>query len=130
MDARFIHLRLHTEYSLCDGIVRIKPLVAAVAADGMPAVAVTDQCNLFALVKFYQAAMAGGVKPIAGVDLWVAERSGVPPARLVLLVQDSTGYRNLTRLVSRAYLEGRHGNQVLLQRAWLEGMTDGLIALS
>jgi DNA polymerase-3 subunit alpha len=130
MPVPFVHLRLHTEYSLCDGIVRIKPLVEAVAAAGMPAVAVTDQSNLFALVKFYKAAQARGIKPIAGVDLWLAAGEGQPPARLVLLCQDATGYRNLTRLVSRSYIEGRHGGHILLQPEWLAGLSDGLIALS
>ncbi len=130
MPVPFVHLRLHTEYSLCDGIVRIKPLVEAVASAGMPAVAVTDQSNLFTLVKFYKAALARGVKPIAGVDLLIAEEEGQPPSRLVLLCQDTIGYRNLTRLVSRSYTEGRHGGRILLQHAWLDGQSDGLIALS
>jgi len=124
----FVHLDLHTEYSLCDGLVRIKPLVEAVAAAGMPAVAVTDQSNLFALVKFYLAALARGVKPIAGADLWVDDGDG--PARLHLLAQDTAGYRNLMRLVSRSYTEGRHGEQAVLHGDWLEGSADGLIALS
>ncbi len=130
MPVPFVHLRLHTEYSLCDGIVRIKPLVEAVAAAGMPAVAVTDQSNLFALVKFYKAALARGVKPLAGVDLWVQDGAGEAPTRLVLLCQDAIGYRNLTRLVSRSYTEGRHGGRILLDSAWLEGQSDGLVALS
>ncbi|MDX1592735.1 MAG: DNA polymerase III subunit alpha [Gammaproteobacteria bacterium] len=130
MPVPFVHLRLHTEYSLCDGIVRVKPLIDAVAGAGMPAVAVTDQSNLFALVKFYKAAVARGVKPIAGVDLWVADPDGEAPHRLVLLCQDATGYRNLTRLVSRCYIEGRHGGHIQLAGEWLEGQTAGLIALS
>ncbi len=69
MSFAFVHLRLHTEYSLVDGLVRIKPLANAVAEKGMPAVAVTDQSNLFAMVKFYRAAMAQGIKPIIGVDI-------------------------------------------------------------
>ena len=130
MPVPFVHLRLHTEYSLCDGIVRIKPLVEAVAEAGMPAVAVTDQSNLFALVKFYRAALARGIKPIAGVDLWLADEEGQPPSRLTLLCQDAVGYRNLKCLVSRAYTEGRHGGHILLQHAWLGDQSDGLIALS
>ena len=130
MPVPFVHLRLHTEYSLCDGLVRIKPLVEAVAAAGMPAVAVTDQSNLFALVKFYKAALARGIKPLAGVDLWLEGGEGEAPSRLVLLCQDAGGYRNLTRLVSRCYTEGRHGGQITLADAWLEGQTEGLIALS
>jgi DNA polymerase III subunit alpha len=71
VDPTFVHLHLHSEYSLVDGLVRIKPLVKAVAAAGMPAIAVTDQANLFSLVRFYKAAVGAGVKPIAGADLWV-----------------------------------------------------------
>jgi DNA polymerase-3 subunit alpha len=130
MPVPFVHLRLHTEYSLCDGLVRIKPLVDAVAAAGMPAVAVTDQSNLFAQVKFYKAALARGIKPLVGVDLWLDAGDGEAPGRLALLCQDDTGYRNLTRLVSRCYTEGRHGGHITLSGAWLEGQTEGLIALS
>ena len=101
--------RLHTEYSLVDSVVRVEELVEAVAAAGMPAVGISDQCNLFAMVKFYRAALARGVQPIIGVDLL---RPGDPsdqqgPSRLTLLCQNLDGYRNLTRLVSRAWLEGQ-----------------------
>ncbi len=131
MSSGFVHLHLHSEYSLVDGIVRIPALVKAVAAAGMPAVAITDQGNLFAMVKFYKAAQAAGVKPIVGVDLWVrCDAEGSPPHRLVLLCQNQDGYRNLTRLVSRTYLEGQHRGMPMLDRAWLDGHTDGLIALS
>ncbi len=131
MPHRFVHLRLHSEYSLANGVVRIKPLVRAVAAANMPAVALTDQGNLFAMVKFYRAAMAAGVKPIIGVDVWLHnEQEHNQPSRLVLLCQDDTGYKNLTQLVSRSYLEGQHRGMPILQRDWLEGHTDGLIALS
>ncbi|MGD8484001.1 MAG: PHP domain-containing protein, partial [Thioalkalispiraceae bacterium] len=86
MQTPFVHLRVHTEYSLVDGIVRIKPLAQAAAAAGMPAIAVTDQCNLFSLVKFYRAAMAAGVKPIIGADLWLHNEHDINnPSRIVLL---------------------------------------------
>ncbi|MDY6978258.1 MAG: DNA polymerase III subunit alpha [Pseudomonadota bacterium] len=127
----FVHLHLHTEYSLVDGLVRIKPLVRAAAEAGMPAVAMTDQCNLFGMVKFYKAAIAAGIKPIIGVDTWLHNEDDPNlPSRLVLLCQDNTGYRNLTRLVSRSYIEGQHRGQPTLSREWLEGATEGLIALS
>lgn len=125
----FVHLHLHTEYSLVDSVVRIKPLVKQVAAAGMPAVAVTDMANLFGAVKFYKAALAAGVKPIIGADLRV-RRGEEEPFRLVLLCQDYEGYRNLTRLVSRAYLEGQLRGTPILAVEWLEGASDGLIALS
>ncbi len=131
MPPGFVHLHLHSEYSLSDSVVRIRPLVEAVAAAGMPAVAVTDQGNLFAMVKFYRAAVAAGIKPVVGVDLRVQEEAdGRAPSRLVLLCQDLTGYRNLTELVSRTYTEGQGRGEPLLQREWLAGHTDGLIALS
>jgi DNA polymerase-3 subunit alpha len=128
----FVHLRLHTEYSLVDGLVRIEELAAAARAAGMPAVAVTDQCNLFALVKFVRAAQAAGVKPIVGVDVWVADASERGErTRLTLLCMNLAGYRNLTRLVSRSYLEGQRKGPPTLERAWLEAASvDGLIALS
>jgi DNA polymerase-3 subunit alpha len=131
MPAAFIHLHVHTEYSLVNGTVRIKPLVKSVADAGMPAVAVTDQCNLFAMVKFYRAAMAQGVKPIIGVDVWVAEPGeNATPSRLVLLCKSRTGYLNLTRLVSRSYTEGQHRGLPMLEPGWFDGCTEGLIALS
>jgi len=131
MSAAFVHLRLHTEYSLVDGIVRVKPLMKAVAGAGMPAVAMTDQSNLFAMVKFYTAAMAAGVKPIIGADVWLHNaQEPSQPDRLVLLCKDKVGYLNLSRLISRAYTEGQHLGRPMLQRDWLVGSTDGLIALS
>ena len=131
MQARFIHLRVHSEYSLVDGIVRIKPLIAALAQQGVPAVAVTDQSNLFSMVKFYRAASGAGLKPIIGVDVWLHnEEDANTPFRLVLLVQNEQGYRNLTRLVSRSYQQGQHLGRPMLERSWLEGACDGLIALS
>ena len=108
MSHGFVHLRLHTEYSLSDSVVRVPELIAAVAAAGMPAVAVTDQSNLFAMMKFYREALKAGLKPLVGVDLLVREEGErQPPTRLTLLCQSPAGYRNLARLVSRAYLEGQ-----------------------
>src|SRR5579871_3405619 len=109
MNPGFVHLRLHTEYSLIDSVVRVPQLIESVAAAGMAAVAVTDQSNLFAMVKFYRAALGRGVKPLIGVDLLVRE-SGERAVghRLSLLCQSEIGYRNITRLVTRAYLEGQH----------------------
>jgi DNA polymerase III subunit alpha len=103
MKAQFVHLRLHTEFSLVDSIVRVPELLAATVGAGMPAVAVTDQSNLFAMVKFYREALSQGVKPIIGVDLLVAEsaeRRG--SSRVTLLCQTQEGYRNVTRLITRA----------------------------
>ena len=131
MTVSFVHLRVHTEYSLVDGAVRIKPLVARARELGMPAVGITDQSNLFGLVKFYNAARSEGIKPIAGVDLWVDEGEVQPPSRLTLLCQNAAGYRHLTRLVTRLYREGQGRGLPLLQWGWLdEEGVDGLIALS
>ncbi len=129
---RFVHLHLHTEYSLVDSVLRIRPLMSAVAERGMPAVALTDQSNLFALVKFYRSALAQGVKPLIGLDLLLsAEDDPERPDRLVLLCQNRTGYRNLTRLVTRTYLEGQHRGVPMARPEWLDReSTDGLIALS
>jgi len=128
----FIHLRLHTEFSLSDSVVRVPELVAAVAAAGMPAVAVTDQNNLFAMVKFYREALKSGVKPIVGVDLLVREEGErQAPSRLTLLCQSLAGYRNLARLVTRAYLEGQDRGTPRLERAWLTAAAlEGLLGLS
>ncbi|MDH5445851.1 MAG: DNA polymerase III subunit alpha, partial [Gammaproteobacteria bacterium] len=131
MQPSFVHLHLHTEYSLVDGMIRVKPLAQAVAEQRMPAVAVTDQGNLFAMVKFYRAAMATGVKPIIGADIWVHnEQNPNQPSRLVLLCKDNEGYRNLTYLVSKTYLEGQHRGIPILDKKWLNGYSNGLIALS
>ncbi len=131
MQPTFVHLRVHSEYSLVDGLVRVKPLVAAAVAAGMPAVALTDQSNLFAMVRFYKAALAAGVKPIVGVDCWLRDSEDPnKPFRLVLLAQHERGYRHLTELISRGYREGQHLGRPMLERPWLEGACDGLIALS
>src|SRR5580692_5859464 len=128
----FVHLRLHTEYSLSDSVVRVPELVAAAAAAGMPAIAVTDQNNLFAMVKFYREALQQGVKPIVGVDLLVAESSERRgSSRLTLLCQTQEGYRNVTRLVTRAYLEGQKHGPPMIERGWLTAQSlSGLIGLS
>lgn len=126
----FVHLRLHTEYSLEDGTVRIAELVKRAADMGMPAVAVTDWHNLFGLVKFYRQAMARGIKPIAGADLRVSDPDHPELYGVVtLLVQNRIGYLNLCRLLSRSFLEGRFRGQPRIHPAWLRGQTDGLIIL-
>ncbi len=131
MNPRFIHLRLHTEYSLVDGVVRIKPLMKTLADQNVPAVALTDQSNLFAMVKFYRAAMSAGIKPIIGVDIWVRPAVETEkPSRMVLLCQNNEGYLNVTRLISRGYLEGQHGGIPMIEVDWLRESSDGVIALS
>ena len=132
MTTPFVHLHLHTEYSLVDSTVRIQSLMAACRDDGMPAVAMTDQNNLFGLVKFYRKALAAGIKPVIGVDLRIADDED-PKRRhtLILLCQDNEGYRNLSCLLSRAFLEGQVRGEPLARREWLTAEScKGLIALS
>jgi DNA polymerase III subunit alpha len=131
MNPRFIHLRLHTEYSLVDGVVRIKPLMKTLSERNTPAIALTDQSNLFAMVKFYRAAMSAGIKPIIGVDIWVSPAvESEKPSRMVLLCQNNEGYQNVTRLISRAYLEGQHSGVPMIEVDWLREANAGIIALS
>ncbi|WDH36554.1 DNA polymerase III subunit alpha [Pseudomonas chlororaphis] len=131
MPASFVHLRLHTEYSLVDGLVRIKPLVKTLAGMGMPAVAVTDQNNMCSLVKFYKAAMGTGIKPICGADLWLSNKDPENPlSRISLLVMNAVGYRNLTELISRGFIDGQRNGQIIIEREWVAEAAEGLIMLS
>ncbi len=131
MTVEFVHLHLHSEYSLVDGLVRIKPLIKAVADAEMPAVAVTDQHNLFAAVKVYKAAQQSGIKPILAADLRLRDPSdSKKSSRFVLLCQNTEGYLNLSRLLSRAYIEGQHLGVPMLDLEWLDGYTEGLICLA
>ncbi|MDE2209405.1 MAG: DNA polymerase III subunit alpha [Betaproteobacteria bacterium] len=127
----FVHLRLHSEFSIADGTLRIDDAIAAAEADRMPALALTDLANQFGLIKFYRAARARGVKPIAGCDLWVANDSERDqPSRVLLLAASRDGYLKLCDWLSRAYLHHQHRGRPELQRAWFSEGTDGLIALS
>ncbi len=129
---RFIHLRLHSEYSVTDGIVRIGDAVKRAAGDGMPAMALTDLANLFGLVKFYTGARGKGVKPIAGADCWIANPEAPEDAyRLLLLVRNRRGYQQLCELLTKAYLvEGRRDRAEIRREWFAEIGCDGLIALS
>ncbi|PCC99306.1 DNA polymerase III subunit alpha [Halopseudomonas pelagia] len=131
MTHSFVHLRVHSEFSLVDGIVKIKPLIKMVAEAGMPAVAVTDQNNMCSLVKFYKASMGGGVKPISGVDVWlVGANDDNQLTRLSLLAMNRNGYRNLTELISRGYTEGQRNGVVTIRREWVAESSEDVIALS
>ena len=130
--AAFVHLHVHTEYSLVDSTVRIAALMDRCATDGMPAVALTDQNNLFGMVKFYKKAVAAGIKPIIGADLRIAtdDDSG-RPYRLILLCQNNAGYRNLSQLLTKSFLQGQVRGEPLVRREWLTAEScEGLIALS
>ncbi len=130
-DPQFIHLRVHSEYSITDGILRIGDAVQRAAGDGMPALALTDLMNLFGLVKFYTGARGKGVKPIAGADCWVANPDEPDrPYRLLLLVRNRQGYLQLCELLTRAYTVERR-DRAEIRKEWLvEVGCDGLIALS
>lgn len=131
MQTRFVHLRVHTEYSLIDGLVRIKPLMKALPEKGMNAVAITDYCNLFAAVKVFQSALGTGIKPILGGDLAIHDPEKPEMVHsLLLLCQNNTGYKNLTCLVSKAYQDGQYHGEPRVQMDWIKDYTDGLIALS
>ncbi len=131
MQPKFIHLRLHSEYSLVDGLVKVKPLASALADLNMPAVAITDQSNFFSLVKFYRASLGKGIKPIAGADIYLLNPDDLAtPFCLTLLVKNNEGYRVLTELISKAYQEGQHQGVPMVKREWIEENHAGLIALS
>ena len=132
---RYVHLRLHSEFSVVDGIVRIDDAVKRAAQDGQGALALTDSANVFGAVRFYAAARRYGVKPILGCDVWISndvDRDN--PHRLGVLVQDKVGYLNLCDLLTRAYLENQHRNRAELRIDWFEAdggrRAAGLIALS
>ena len=128
----FVHLRLHTEFSIVDGTNRVDDVVQAAADDGQPALAITDLNNLFGAIKFYKAAQAKGVKPLIGADVWVQAtgREDAPLARLLLLVQNQQGYLNLCELLSRAWTHEPIKGQSVMRLAWLQERSAGLLALS
>ena len=131
MSPRFVHLHLHSEFSIVDGMVRIGPLIERTKALGMPAVAITDRANFFCMVRFYRAAVAAGIKPIVGVDLPLESASdNVPPGVLTLLAMDDGGYRRLARLLTRCYMAERSTGVPVAARAWVHECTDGVIAIS
>ena len=127
----FVHLRVHSEYSLLDGLVDVKALAKASAKHQMPAVALSDHANLFGLIKFYRAAEAQGIKPLCAADLYVTNPLDLQTPHLItLIVQTIEGYRHLARLISRAYKENQHQGVPHLLPSWLEENSEGLIALS
>ena len=128
---QFVHLHLHTEYSLVDSIVRVPKLMQLVSKLGMTAVALTDVNNLFALVKFYQTAVKHCIKPIIGLEAQVTGLTPKEPnSRIVFLCKNEKGYKTLTKLVTRSYLEGQRGSGPTLERGWLIDAGQDLIVLS
>ena len=129
----FVHLRIHTEFSVVDGTNRIDEIVEAAAADQQPALAITDLSNLFGAVKFYKETRKAGVKPLIGADVWVqapGKEAGAPAVRLLLLVQNNRGYLNLCELITRAWTQNVVRDQAIIKLEWLQELNEGLIALS
>ncbi|APR04866.1 DNA polymerase III subunit alpha [Thauera chlorobenzoica] len=129
---RFVHLRLHSEYSISDGIVQLDPAIATAAADGMPALGISDLANLFGMVKFYKGARARGIKPIIGVDAWIQnETERDKPFRALLICRDRIGYGQLCELLTRAYLDNKYRGRAEMRREWFDdGAASGLLCLS
>ncbi len=130
-DPRFIHLRVHSDYSMIDGLAKTGPLVKKVASLGMPAFAITDFTNLCGLVKFYGAAHGAGIKPIVGADVYLeTELLGDEYAHLTILARDNVGYQNLTLLISEAYKHGYGAAGPVIKQEWLTTYKEGLLLLS
>jgi DNA polymerase-3 subunit alpha len=128
----FVHLRMHSEFSLSDSLVRIKPLMKTLQAEQMPAIALTDQSNMCGMIKFYKAAQGAGIKPICGCDIFLAAPAGtdLPISSMTLLAMNAQGYKNLTEIVSQGFQHGQADGKAIIQRDWLRQRQDGLIALS
>ncbi|MBB1318279.1 DNA polymerase III subunit alpha [Shewanella sp. SR43-4] len=130
-DPRFVHLRVHSDYSMSDGVAKVKPIIAAAESQGMAAIALTDQNNFCGLVKFYGACHGVGIKPIIGADFWV-QTPGFEKefCALTIIAMNNDGYQNLTQLISEAYLRGHIDNRVVIDQDWLIKYNSGLIILS
>ncbi|RDD93128.1 DNA polymerase III subunit alpha [Acidovorax sp. BoFeN1] len=126
----FVHLRLHTEFSVVDGTNRIDELAKAAAKDGQPALAITDLSNLFGAIKFYKEMRGKGVKPILGAEVFVEGEAGAAPSRILLLVQGHRGYLNLSELLARAWTRNVVKAQAICTWEWLQELGEGLIAIA
>ncbi|CDT87241.1 DNA polymerase III subunit alpha [Vibrio coralliirubri] len=130
-DPKFVHLRVHSDFSMVDGLSKVPPLVKKVAEMGMPALALTDFTNLCGLVKFYGTAHGCGVKPIIGADfLMQSPEFGDELTKLTVIATNNKGYNNLTLLISKAYLRGHVQHQPVIDKEWLIENAEGLIILS
>jgi len=126
----FTHLRVHSEYSIVDGLVRIDDLVKAAVKDNQPALAVTDLANTFCLVRFYKAARGKGIKPIVGVDAWITnDDNRDKPHRLLILAKNHTGYLQLCDLLARAWLTNQYKGRAELRTEWLEALATSVSTL-
>ncbi len=128
--SNFIHLHVHSEFSLRDSIVKIKALTKNIAGFNMPAVAINDYSNLFALVKFYKAAMADGIKPIIAIDCLIRDEDHQHFYPVTLFAKTNDGYLNISRIISEAYLKGQSNGEALVTWAWLKKWKDDILVLS
>lgn len=127
----FVHLRVHSDFSMMDGLNKVKPILGKIKELGMPAVAITDQMNMCGLVKYYDHAHNLGIKPIIGTDFWVqSDDLGDELFRLTLLAMNNEGYKNITLLISEAYLRGHVDNRAVIDKQWLVKHQDGVLILS
>ncbi len=128
----FVHLRLHTEFSVVDGTNRIDEIVKAAAADQQPALAITDLNNLYGAIKFYKETRGKGVKPLVGAEILLESLTQDPAqiSRMVLLVQNHQGYLNLCELISRGWTQNVIKAVGVIKLEWLQELSQGLIALS
>ena len=125
----FIHLHLHTEYSLVDGLIRINELAATAESMNIPAIAVTERNNVFSAVKFYRAMSSHGIKPIIGAEINLASKAKDEFSNVLLLCQHIDGYKNLSQLITKSYTEGQHLGNPIVYMDWLESYNDGLIII-
>ncbi|MCW8127998.1 DNA polymerase III subunit alpha [Microbulbifer halophilus] len=130
MTQPFVHLRVHSEFSLIDGLVRVKPLVARAEELEMPALALTDQANFYGQIKFYKACLGAGIKPITAADFWLSEGGEDKPTLVTLYAMNGDGYRNITELISRGWMEGQYHGQAYIRREWLSQYAEGVLMLS
>ena len=131
MKDSFVHLHVHSEYSLEDGLIRIGALADKISEGKMPAIALTEQGNLFSALKFYRAAQKSGVKPIIGVEIRIIDHENYKESsKLVLLCQNYNGYQNLNCLITQSYHEGQFQGVAFVQKEWMKDYAEGLIALS
>ncbi len=127
----FVHLRIHSDFSMVDGLQKVKPICNRVAELGMPAMALTDEMNLCGLVRYYQTSRGLGLKPIIGADLNVlSDEWPEEPFRLTALAMNDTGYKNLTILISEGYLRGHRCGKPCIDQAWLAKWSEGILLLS
>ena len=129
-DPKFVHLRVHSDFSMIDGLAKVKTILGRASSLNMPALALTDQMNLCGLVKFYEGAHGSGIKPIIGTDIWLNRADDEPLFRLTLLAKNNDGYKNITNLISMAYSRGLYKDKMAVDKEWLVEHKEGIIILS